>query len=246
MLLAKTINKTTEDKEGSTLVGHSSRTVRAIAIIGDILADKICSVLGITDFSSKEVICIASLSGYLHDLGKANVYFQNMVNHREPNRQIIRHEVLSAMMSLFVLKDWLQCSEEILPVVILAVLGHHHKGHRFTVEEIPCKGLTVYFGDKDFNDYLKLAPELFGLSPQLPDLDRYLTHITENQLERWGQDLIDYAEDAVEAITLNPQLEKLAMAVRWLLMSGDGAASALLKGKRGERDYEEWISDALN
>lgn len=67
--------------------------------------------------------------GWMQDLGKANSHFQKVVTSPIPHQQLLRHEVVSALLLLQTdaLRPWLEPLGEALPPALIGALGHHRK-----------------------------------------------------------------------------------------------------------------------
>lgn len=133
--------------------GHISFVMQAADVLVDSLGESILQQLGIKHIGLDHFAQTVRLGAYLHDWGKANQHFQEMVylktlenspdsNHQEikkqiielykqhSNRQMLRHEIISGILALQVLtfRKWLeQCRNANLMVAVWAAMGHHLK-----------------------------------------------------------------------------------------------------------------------
>lgn len=126
LLLAK--SKETPWKGAYTLAGHTAAVVEAVTTLIDELGDGLVKQFGLSQ-NFENLRATARLAAFLHDLGKANDHFQAVVRQlKNPmeNPQLIRHEVLSALLA-WELRDWLLTGEGDLMVAIAAAGGHHLK-----------------------------------------------------------------------------------------------------------------------
>lgn len=155
VLLAKSLS--TEDKENdkargaAKYTGHISFVMQAADILVDKLGLSILQQLGIKHIDLDYFANTVRLGAYLHDWGKANQHFQEMVylktlekspdpkhqdyrnrilKQRQSDRQMLRHEVISGILALQVpsFRNWLeQCPNANLMIAVWAAMGHHLK-----------------------------------------------------------------------------------------------------------------------
>ena len=133
----------------ATFTGHIGAVLSAAEISCKQLQEKLKDQLKLEPRESDRVIEISKLGAYLHDWGKANQHFQEMVyinssildakNNEKVvkkwkehgSRQLIRHEFLSGILALQVpkFKKWLleKFTEEELVIAVSAAIGHHLK-----------------------------------------------------------------------------------------------------------------------
>lgn len=131
----------------ATFVGHTGAVVVAAQTISEILGPSIATQLQLEDVARWQRL--TQLGAYLHDWGKANQHFQEMVYlkssiineqmrkeilgswDRHGSRQLIRHEFLSGILALKIpkIREWLLNSftEQDLILAIWSVIGHHLK-----------------------------------------------------------------------------------------------------------------------
>ncbi len=241
------------------LVPHLRAAQQAAETIADSAGVTILKNLGLPEeLWLPRLRLLLSLSALLHDLGKANSYFQGMVRgkHEFPSTaQPIRHELLSA---LFLLRnsggitDWLhqqlaeageqRHSDELVSTVIAAVAGHHMKldsdwTKAFTVETRGGGKTTIdlYLAHVDlqalFGDALPAADETWSLltcSSSYPGRFRLPFNIRS---AAWQDDLASA-----------PEWWRFAAAVKALTVAADVAASALLPEGVSPKT---WVSVAL-
>ncbi|KYC41073.1 CRISPR-associated protein Cas3 [Scytonema hofmannii PCC 7110] len=156
-LLAKSYQKDENDtrkKGAATYTGHISFVMQAADVLVDKLGMAILQQLGIQHIGLDSLAATVKLGAYLHDWGKANQHFQEMVyfktidpksidpniqNYRKKigdslkarlNRQMLRHEVISGILALQVpcFREWLEkCPNANLTIAVWAAMGHHLK-----------------------------------------------------------------------------------------------------------------------
>jgi CRISPR-associated endonuclease/helicase Cas3 len=157
-LLAKSLLEkdaiSSQAKGAATYTGHISCVIQAAEILVEELGEIIFQQLGLESFSLDYFANTVKLGAYLHDWGKANQHFQDMVylksidpNSPEPSllsyrkkiqkqskdhadRQILRHEIISGILALRVctVRNWLEhCKNANLIIAVWAAMGHHLK-----------------------------------------------------------------------------------------------------------------------
>ncbi|MBD2455368.1 CRISPR-associated helicase Cas3' [Nostoc sp. FACHB-87] len=156
-LLAKSFSideKNNDVARGSAkYTGHISLVMQAADILVDKLGHSILQQLGIKHIDLDYFAATVKLGAYLHDWGKANQHFQEMVylktlekstdpnfqnlrkqivklSNQHSNRQMLRHEVISSILALQVptFRKWLEeCQDANLMIAIWAAIGHHLK-----------------------------------------------------------------------------------------------------------------------
>ena len=139
-------------KGAATFTGHIGAVLAAAEILCKQLQENLNNQLKLEPGETDKLVKIIKLGAYLHDWGKANQHFQEMVylkstildkrtkeevtkSWQSHNRQqLIRHEFLSAILALGVLeyKNWLTegsgvYSEKDLILAVWAAIGHHLK-----------------------------------------------------------------------------------------------------------------------
>ncbi|GAB1540971.1 CRISPR-associated helicase/endonuclease Cas3 [Scytonema sp. NUACC21] len=157
-LLAKSLSKYEFDQDrargAAKYTGHINCVMQAADIIVDRLGLSILKQLGIESIDLGYFAATVRISAYLHDWGKANQHFQEMVylktlDPKSPDqkilkyrkqildlfkthseRQMLRHEVISGILALQVpdFRRWLeQCPNTNLIIAVWAAMGHHLK-----------------------------------------------------------------------------------------------------------------------
>ena len=151
-LLAKSLNQEllhSKARKATSYTGHIVAVMQSADVLIQELGTTILQQLGLESIDPNEFGNTVRLGAYLHDWGKANQHFQEMVRlkskderinqHREKlkkswrehgERQMLRHEVLSGILALQVpsFREWLeQCPSADLMVAVWAAMGHHLK-----------------------------------------------------------------------------------------------------------------------
>ncbi len=153
VLLAKSFQQ--EDgvkvKGAAKYTGHISFVMQAADVLIDKLGVSIFKQLGLESIDFNYFANTVRLGAYLHDWGKANQHFQEMVylktlekspdakhqdyrkrilRERKSDRQMLRHEVISGILALQVpsFREWLEkCPNTNLMIAVWAAMGHHLK-----------------------------------------------------------------------------------------------------------------------
>jgi CRISPR-associated endonuclease/helicase Cas3 len=157
-LLAKSLSVEEQNcpkiKGAAKYTGHISFVMQSADILVDKLGVSILEQLGIQHIDLGYFATTVRLGAYLHDWGKANQHFQDMVylktidskspdtkiqNYRKKiiqsskahsDRQMLRHEVISGILALQVpsFREWLEkCPNANLMIAVWAAMGHHLK-----------------------------------------------------------------------------------------------------------------------
>lgn len=250
LLAKRIINEDGKIPYAATLQGHLEQVFDVSQVIGKVLKDQILhSFFNNSEWSTvfRKALMLAAV---LHDLGKANVYFQNMVQgHIRNNQQPIRHEIISdwilrhhtgirkAVFSVLGLPesesslfDWRFVS------IRIAVLGHHLKFPREAKElDLNVEALTRH---ADFLTVCQLLQNLSGLKiepeivPPLRIQGRWLIQNIEWDLE-----------DALDASGLGEEVRgsygRFASLLRIMLITADSLGSV------NSNTREEWESSYL-
>jgi CRISPR-associated endonuclease/helicase Cas3 len=155
-LLAKTspLDQHSPAAKYASYTGHIGAVLSSAQIILDVIGDRIMHQLGITEFEFSYFRNTVILGAFLHDWGKANQHFQEMVYVKSEfinkstddkikdfrskiskswkehgQRQMLRHEVISGILARKgSLREWLEgCENANLMMAIFAAMGHHLK-----------------------------------------------------------------------------------------------------------------------
>ena len=195
----------------------------------------------------------------LHDIGKANQDFQQLVRHELKDGQLIRHEHLSGLLMFWPeCEHWLNRIDGLdLWVVFSAVVSHHIKitvekfaqpqNQRAAITLYP-KGVQSVFRllAKNYLKHLELAAPAFELPVKWSFKDKVP-----------GQNALDLADDIKmrlrkyqAGLRRDPQKAAFLNAVRAGLILADSAGSGLSRTMREEaRPIEEmanWLQDVFS
>ena len=249
ILLAKSFNRKTETWQGAfTLIGHTAAVVNAVTSIVNHLGDRLISQFGLTcDLSY--LLATVRLAAYLHDWGKANSNFQQVVRkQRNPlvNPQMIRHEVASVLLA-WEFREWLSQADGDFYIALAAAGGHHLKlggrsgkrndelGElRLGTED---EELHLYTSHPNFKALLKYGVRSVGLPLKIKLTRKPANSWTVSELKHSKRD-----EIRAEFDRWKPDPVLLAV-VKSLLVAGDAIGSAL--PPQGI-DIRSWIEGELS
>jgi len=194
------------------------------------------------------------LAAAVHDLGKANDHFQEMICGRRDVRtkpQGLRHEWVSLLM-LQSLKPWLvravSRSEMDFEMIAWAVAGHHpahdHQSPPRTCP--PGAGVEIVFLSEhsDFPPILSWLASTFKLTGEWPAFGDRRRNLVGSAnvfaaLATWRK----IALQSWEAMT--PEDRRLVAAVKNCLVAADVAGSALPRELPNDDDRWQWITDSF-
>lgn len=145
-----------KERKFASYLGHIALVMQSARTLTDELGESILEQLDL-NVDLKRFKNTVTLGAYLHDWGKANQHFQEMIflnsidskskdekllkyrrklqaaSREHNNRQMLRHEVISGILALEVdsFRKWLEkcgnCQEDDLMVAVWAAMGHHLK-----------------------------------------------------------------------------------------------------------------------
>lgn len=256
-LLAKSLDENANQKAlgAGTYTGHIGCVMRAAEVLVELLRERIFEQLAITGFSLEEFSQTVKLGAYLHDWGKANQHFQEMVylkskcekvvrlrpinlqsKYKEHgSRQMLRHEAISGILALQVpeFRKWLeQCPNAKLIPAVWGAIGHHLKagigkyGKSLNVAEI-CDGTKGNLKIFTRSDDFKALLRMGQRFVRLPEFTAELPS------EDWTTNQLETALEAMgrEFRAFEQQLDweqkKFIAAVKATVIVADLAGSAL-------------------
>ncbi len=238
-LLAKSIENGW--KGSYSLIGHTADVVNAVTNLVEILGNRLIIQFGLTS-DVTFLLATARLAAYLHDWGKANNHFQQMVRgkrHALHEPQMVRHEALSVLLALE-FREWLEQGEGDFFTAVAAAGGHHlkfgGKAGKLAPDlfEIRAGGedrIYLYTTPQYFKDILKYGVKKLGLPRSLPQSVRNLPNI-------WTVADITQRRSRVEQAFANWEPEvKLLAVVKSLLVAADSIGSA--SGQNDRRDIQK-------
>jgi CRISPR-associated endonuclease/helicase Cas3 len=186
----------------------------------------------------------------LHDLGKANEDFQQLVRHKLKEPQRIRHEHLSGLFLFHPsCQQWLETQTELsLPLLFAAVTGHHLKlkAQNFAQPRSALSELLEVYPDGIQQLFQLLAHRLEQPAPQL-DFPA-LWDLGDSGVGASLFELKEAVEDQIYAYadSLSDDDQRLLSAVRSALIVADSAGSALSRELAGEDQLRQAIRDWLH
>jgi len=278
-LLAKSLGKwdpSYQSKEeyaqargAAKLAGHVAAVLSAAEVFSDRLGQTICKQLGLSD--SNRLGAVVKLGAYLHDWGKANQHFQEMVYLKSSildteskakldkawkahnGQQLIRHEFLSGILALQVkeFREWLgkAFSEEELILATWAAIGHHLKAgvnsqgkESHKITELSDGSGSEIYVYTGHPDF----QSVLRLGSQRLGLPSEIPRVAS---KNWEKECLEDCLKALEsqfrdfAKSLSPEQKVLVAAAKATVIAADLAGSIL--PTEGE-DLQDWISGALS
>ncbi|MBF2096984.1 MAG: CRISPR-associated helicase Cas3' [Gloeomargaritaceae cyanobacterium C42_A2020_066] len=273
-LLAKSVpdfqEESPQQRGATTYTGHIALVMEGADILLDEIGADILQQLGLSSLGFETFAGTVRLAAYLHDWGKANQHFQEMVRlssshqcfrEHQPKlkrlwsghgeRQMIRHEFLSAILALRVpsFRKWLsQQSSADLVTAVWAAMGHHLQaglgldkkpaGELTQIPDGTGQKLNIYTHHHDFGVVLDLGTKRLNLPgrPELPQ-EIWTKDELEEALRSLRDEFIDYEYH------LDQEQQRFIAAVKATVIAADLAGSLL--PKVGE-DLNAWMRDALH
>ena len=225
-----------------TVTGHCLRVGRAAATIVEHLSVRLQETLELTQQDLAQLVRVYILAALLHDIGKANRTFQDMIAGVYQGRHPFSHEIISTIMlhNPAALQSWLrgELSHHELGLTAMIVAGHHLRaGQKMEHPKI----------HRDEILYLEH-------SSLLPLWERVKEHLRAKQLpslsdlsytaQEIGQLVGDYkweCEDIAEELSLEKRM--VLSLGKGLLIGADIIGSSKTED---EQSIEDWIDDSLN
>lgn len=261
LLLAKSLPKdfSSETLKTATYTGHIAAVMHSANILTEQLTARILDQLGLQSFRVEHFTNTVKLGAYLHDLGKANQDFQDMMRSRSRGlsraekpkgfngKQMVRHEVLSGILATQIqpLRDWLkQYPHADFDIALCAAMGHHLKMKSdVNVKNTGRLDLEILIGHNDFQVVLKtLGCKLLGLPvdkvPQLTSMKWRFDQV-EQALKQLKDDFHHKFETEYQRTA---EEQRFIAAVKATVLAADLAGSAL--PKEGIK-LSQWIETAI-
>ncbi len=182
-----------------------------------------------------------SSSAWVHDWGKANDHFQDLLSNRL-KEQGIRHETLS-MVLLSLLSPWVFHKSCNLPQwavkgVFFSVGLHHLKCQSLKKRSKERTKVSVFAGHKDFHEIMTMGSERFGLAPP-PKVEDISYSLVRGELTK----ILETLESELEDLRFSDRERMLMACLKVGLMNADLAGSAL---PRNTERPEDWLHRKLN
>lgn len=257
-LLAKSSTQPDSPSHAARLHGHINLVLDAAEALLAEVGDDVLAQLSLPRTSWREPLRRAVMLGaYLHDFGKANDQFQEMVRRKGAGTpQSIRHEAVSGLLCSWQegLRRWL-CTdadaEAAFRAALCATVGHHLQ----TDASIrgSAKLLAVYVEHEDFGGLLKLGAHRLQLGAP-PRFDEPLVFALDEERPVAGlpmmPEVIRKLEREVERYfrNIDEERRRWLAAVKALVIAADVAGSALPHRNKetDDRSIKDWIKDALS
>ncbi len=232
------------------LNGHLKQALGAARRILDATADQQLLALGLgsTQWGDR-LRRVVQLAAAIHDLGKANDHFQEMIAGKR-KLQGLRHEwVALLMLDCFRLGEWLlpalDGNELDMHIVTWAICGHHPKYQRPSppLENVDGAGhqMTLLGGHEDFGACLRWLEDTFKLA-EPPSATDHSISLGVHQ-EVFSQ-LIEYVRQESQIWeSLGVPERRFVAAVKCSLIAADIAGSAL---PTMSAPNKRWIAEAFS
>lgn len=246
-LLAKSSSSPDNPQERETLPGHVSDVVQVAQTLITAVGGPALNSLGLATVFDREILGKAVMQGaLLHDLGKANRHFQQMVRPGVRSFQALRHEWISAWLLLKFpeLDQWLFTgnSTVIRHAALCAALGHHLKVEdSSSIADQGRSGdtkVTVFSDHPDFRATLQIATKNLGRTepPLLPVVEVDLLSRPLAELRNWLKGAAAWYDE------IDTQTRHFVALVKALVIAADVAGSALAKQIT---DPRRWVQEVL-
>jgi CRISPR-associated endonuclease/helicase Cas3 len=252
-ILAKNSKNPDSPEYGETLFGHTDKVVESFKIIfgknkdaPTHLADKWLKFFKLDEKDFKSFHQNSLISCILHDIGKANSGFQDMVTRK--GKQVIRHEYLSGLILAY--KDawkWLNRIPEIdIKIVISAVISHHLKSGIDSLGELKepeLKTFTLFQNIlSEISDYFKLPNSGHNLEdmPEIWDFDTP-SDFNSSKLKDGLKKFLFIFRKELKKKNSKKRRTMLA-AIRSALIAADSAGSALV---RENKNVTGWLEECF-
>ncbi|MFS8924992.1 CRISPR-associated helicase Cas3' [Synechococcus sp. B60.1] len=256
-------------KGAAKLTGHVTAVLSAAEVLSDHLGETIQQQLRLKDASRLK--SIVKLGSYLHDWGKANQHFQEMIYLKSSildaeskarlekawrahnKQQLIRHEFLSGILALQVspFREWLRkaFTEEELLLATWAAIGHHLKAgvdsqgkESHKITELPDGTGTEVRIYTDHRDF----QSILRLGSQRLGLPEEIPDVPsanwkKEQLEEHLHTLANQFRDFAKSLSSDQRA--LVAAAKATVIVADLAGSIL--PSEGE-NLQDWISNTLS
>lgn len=242
------MNLLAKAKPARFLRQHTEDVMDSMDCLLDLCTDQILHAFGLESYRDR-FVRTCKVAAFLHDFGKANSHFQEMIHSVEKGMRIdqaFRHEAISLLMlEKTELKDWVASHIDPQDILFLlwTVSGHHRKFPRPRNEKASGYYLTMYLGHSDFSDLLSLG-ERYGMTDP-PKLDTV----------KWEFGVREFIDDGFEEMfmdykaqwkNVNEENKRFLAVMKHALMVADGLASALTDHTPDKIDIPGYMKDSLS
>jgi CRISPR-associated endonuclease/helicase Cas3 len=244
-LLAKSLPRDGQDCESAYLLEHLQDVYRAAGQIVEATSSRQLEALGIGgEWQRNRLRRIVLLAAAIHDLGKANNQFQEVVRHR-PQVQLVYHEWITVwLLEQLGLGEWLKqaiADPEDWPLVLWCVAGHHLRQLGYGDDPPGTGQLELLLDHEDFGRCLDWLAKEFNLNGSKPATLRQRHIITDR--ERLVRLYYEWQERWRELVG-DRYCRSLLAAAKACLIAADAAGSAVVRSQEQQRD-SQWIATAL-
>ena len=166
-LLAKSTPAGIAPAHSATILGHLQEVTAAARVVTDVSGTHQLQALGLDESWKQALSRSVILSAALHDIGKMNASFQQMLRGSD-RRQPVFHEFVSWYLVTETLRDWLSpamTSEIERLAVSCAVVGHHRRTESLGSGS---PSVEVLLGHPEAREVLTWIAESFQLSHPPP------------------------------------------------------------------------------
>jgi CRISPR-associated endonuclease/helicase Cas3 len=254
-LLAKSQKEGEFLRDSMTLPGHLADVHAAAVQVLDATGDDQLRSLGLVPVEEyrERFQRLVLLVAAVHDLGKANDHFQEMIRH-DREKQGLRHEWATLLILWETgVGDWLKPvvsgNEEDWQIVQWSVAGHHPAYNRPSPPRLFVDGagreLKLFVRHPDFAECLRRLQRWFGLSNP-PDLSIPNPVRLVGEGNAFSRIAGWYREAAGQFERFSAEQRRLVAAVKNTLIAADVAGSALPKEVPDEAERKNWIAKAFD
>jgi len=230
-------------KESETLSGHLFAVYKVMDTILNCIGDKIIKNTGL-NIELDELKKAAIRAALIHDLGKANTQFQELMSKNCLYKQALRHEWISGyiLIKSKKLNEWFfsGCNSRTINSVIFAVIGHHLKLENGSVLNTRegsrhDSRLDIYLGHENIKKILAEIQRILKLK-DMSELNDFTVDLLDNPLKDLKDWIVDVGAEWWESADENDK--KIVAVIKALLISADVAGSALPKENI---DLSDWV-----
>lgn len=255
-LLAKSCKDPSNPPPEATLKGHTLAVVESFrALFGEIdcpsrLSRQWLRFFNLPQSIFREFYINILIACLLHDLGKANSGFQEMI--RRKGKQLVRHEHLSAIFMLCPeIRQWIATIKDADEKIILSALLCHHLKATPRNRDFACYlpgidqprfSVNVALLSHMLSEMISDTQELSGY-PQTMSLPGKWNFDKDNNGTRLKQQAETILTRFYRTLKKDEALHRLLMAVRAGLIIADSAGSGLV---REGKDISFWLSGAFD
>lgn len=237
-LLAKKAVDSDNPEPEQTILGHTTAVFNAMRIFQEMFTAEVMALIG-PEISSDCWQTALFCSAWLHDLGKANDHFQNMLRTAD-FRQGVRHETLGLVVLSELLDPWLANLWSNYPPFLKAAIFFSIGGHHLKFPDKEQRGHSeVVFlgGHPQLHELLEIGREGFELPPPPRLANRAFSLLALDGIGRHLSKLRRQLD-----IEFSSKEKFFIAAVKTTLMAADLAGSAL--PPRGI-ELESWLRERL-